>query len=70
MPFLKKIKVKTICPECKTEYVNYTDKPHACNTARDQDKDPENRPEMQHQSDLKAAQIRRYKRSRDDELKR
>ena len=69
MSFLKKVKVDTTCPECGIKYANYIGKPHECFPAKDREENPENRPDMQHQADLKAAHFRRYRLYHDDESK-
>jgi hypothetical protein len=70
MALLKRVKIDVTCPDCGKKYTNYVGKPHECFPAKDREEDPENRPEMQHQADLKAAQFRRSRRSRDDEPER
>jgi hypothetical protein len=69
MGLLKKVKVSATCPKCGP-YANYIGKPHECFPAKDREENPENRPEKLHQTDLKAAQFRRYRLYRDDESKR
>jgi hypothetical protein len=55
MPFLKRVRVPEKCPNCKGTYDKFGKKAHECFPARDREELPENRPELHHRDDLKAA---------------